>query len=178
MMLERESKMEPETVLTVVASIMGGSGITAITNYLNTKMKTSSQVKLEEQSQPVTQLTVLLDTVNKRVDEVEADNKKAQQEHIECLKMHAMTMQELGMLKGQLIEQRESVNHLRSTTSEQAAQMIKAASVVAADGLKQTAIVVKEALDKANVPAETPKSIGMSGIDKEHPLPVEVIPSH
>ena len=156
--------MEPETVLTVVGSFVGGSGITAVTNYLSTKAKTNGEQKLAEASQPVQQLSAIVQTVMARIEQVEAKNNKLSDDHVKCLEMHADTRQELGKLQGQLLEQRASVDHLRTVTTEQNIQAIKVAADVAAQAVKTAAMSTGQS-----------DSGVLSGVDKQHPLPVEIM---
>lgn len=202
--------IDPETVLTIGTSILGGGGVAAAaTKLILDRQKQKNDQKLAEDKQPVDQYAALVEqqarlasaqdqrfrdqaeTQEKRFSVIEGKLEKCHSEHIESIEKHAVVMENVGILRGKLEAQTDSITHLRELTKEQIVQssVIAGAAANAAIMLAKETKMVSDAamaetrltLDsiKASSESNRPSDSGpklQSVIDKDHPLPVVVIP--
>lgn len=98
--------MSTEVLVAIITGLFGGSGLTALTNYLILRQKAKQQASVDLQKlkqhqhdltiqRPIEHYNSLVGHLTKRVDDLETDLEKCSQHHIQCAT-------EVGELRGRI----------------------------------------------------------------------------
>ena len=164
-----QGKMENLGIWGVIATgligLLGGGFLGTFAQAWVMLRKAQTEAKKADAQLPVDQLNQFVETLQKRIGQLEKD-------HADCVSDHKDTIHKLGRLEGMIEEQRDRMKYLQEANIQANRDAIKAQAHVAAVALKD--VVTRETL--AAAAASDPNLKLPQVVDEEHPMPVKIVP--
>ena len=169
--------MDWPTVIGGAVTLLGaGGGLGVLGKTWLDSRRLAGEQRIAEAEQPVeqyaeivkelraeqTRLGAVIDTMRREYEKALSDSRK---EHAECL-------HRFGRLEGQLEEMRRQVRHFEETTTAKQKQALTETAAMGHKIIKAAAVTAVEVATKTAGDSGVLKS---GPIDREHPLPVEVV---